>query len=229
MINATNEGTNFEPAPGGTFAARCYSMVHIGTIEDNIPGKGIKRVNKVRISWELPTEKKVFKEEFGEQPIVVHKEFNLSMNEKSNLRKFLEAWRGKQFTEDEAKCFDVTKLLGVACLLTIVHKKKADGTGDYADIASVVAVPKQMPVDPQINPTFEFNYSEPFDKAKFDSLPEWLRKKMIVSDEYKQATHAATPLTKEQEDALMGAEHEKQILSEQSEKGIGVVNDDLPF
>ena len=225
-IIAKNDGTNFEPAPGGTFAARCYSMVHIGTVEDNIPGKGIKKVNKIRISWELPTEKKVFKEEFGEQPIVVHKEFNLSMNEKSNLRKFLESWRGKQFTEEEAKAFDVTKLLGIACLLTIVHKKKADGTGDYADITSVVALPKQMPVDPQINPTFEFNYSEPFDKVKFESLPEWLRKKMMMSDEYKQITQAAPALTPDQEKDIAAAATEGEQLLDAMEKS---VEDELPF
>jgi hypothetical protein len=220
-IIAKNEGSGFEPAPGGTFAARCYSMIHIGTIDETIQGKP-KRLNKVRITWELPTEKKVFKEEEGEMPIVVSKDFTLSMNEKANLRKFLESWRGKQFTEDEVKAFDITKLLGLACLITIVHKKNGEGK-EYADIASCSALPKGMVVDAQINPTFEFNYNEPFDVAKYESLPDWLKKKIATSEEYKQATQAATPLSAEQEKAI--ATEGEQLLDAMEKS----VEDDLPF
>ena len=81
-----------------------------------------KQVNKVRITWELPTELKVFNPDKGEQPQAISKEFTLSMHEKSSLRAFLTSWRGKGFTEDEAKAFDVTKLLGVPCMLSIVHE-----------------------------------------------------------------------------------------------------------
>jgi hypothetical protein len=54
MITATNNGGgNFEPVPAGTFAARCFEMIQIGTIKEVIQGKE-KMLNKVRVSWELP-------------------------------------------------------------------------------------------------------------------------------------------------------------------------------
>ena len=82
-------------------------MVHIGKVEEEYLGEK-KMQNKVRITWELHEEKKVFKEENGEQPFVLSKEFSLSMHEKSSLRKWLESWRGKAFTEDESKLSDST-------------------------------------------------------------------------------------------------------------------------
>jgi hypothetical protein len=157
-------------------------MIHIGTCEENILGT-IKHINKVRITWELPTELKVFKEENGEQPSVISKEFTLSMHEKSNLRKFLESWRGKNFTEDEAKRFDITKLLEKTCMLSIKHKVAKNGN-TYAEISGVNLLPKGMECPPQINPTTELNYDN-WNQEIFNSLPEFIQDKIKSSDEYK--------------------------------------------
>lgn len=184
-ITATNKGgSSYEPIPAGTYPARCYSMIHIGTIEENILGQ-TKKLNKVRITWELPTETKVFKEENGEQPHSISKEFTLSMNEKSNLRKFLEGWRGVSFTEKEAEAFDVTVLLGKPCLLSVIHKLSKNGN-TYAEISSVSTLPKGMGCPKQVNPSFEFNYN-PFSLDKFETLPDFLKDKMKQSEEYKFA------------------------------------------
>jgi len=184
-ITATNKGgSSYEPIPAGTYPARCYSMIHIGTIEENILGQ-TKKLNKVRITWELPTETKVFKEENGEQPYSISKEFTLSMNEKSNLRKFLEGWRGVSFTEKEAEAFDVTVLIGKPCLLSVIHKSSKNGN-TYAEISSVSTLPKGMSCPKQINSSFEFNYN-PFSLDKFETLPDFLKDKMKQSEEYKFA------------------------------------------
>ncbi len=182
IIAENKGGSDFEPIAAGTYAARCYSMVHVGTITEQYEGQP-KTQNKIRLSWELPTELKVFKEENGEQPFFVSKDFTLSMHEKSSLRKYLEAWRGKAFTDEEAKSFDVTKLLGKECLVSIIHEAKKDKT--YAKIASVSTLPKGMICPPQINDTFEFSWSE-YNQSKWDSLPEWLQTKMKGSKEYQQ-------------------------------------------
>lgn len=182
-ITATNKGgSNYEPIPAGTYAARCYQMIHIGTVEETILGT-TKKLNKVRITWELPTELKVFKEENGEQPHVISKEFTLSMNEKSTLRKFLEGWRGKAFTEKEAEAFDITVLLGKPCMLSVIHKDSKTGN-TYAEISSVTSVPKGMTVPDQINPSKELNYDK-FDHDFFETLPDFIKDKMVQSDEYK--------------------------------------------
>lgn len=185
-IIATNKGggNNIEPIPTGNYPAICYSMIHIGTVEENILGT-IKILNKVRITWELPTELKVFKEENGEQPIVISKEFTLSMHEKSTLRNYLKNWRGKDFTEEEANAFDITKLIGVPCMLNITHKKSKDGQRTYAEIGSISTMPKGFECPPQINESFIFTY-ENFNENNFNKLPEFIRLKMITSEEYKK-------------------------------------------
>lgn len=182
IIAENKGGSDFEPIAAGAYAARCFSMVHVGTLEESF--EGVPKIqNKIRLAWELPTELKVFKEENGEQPFFVSKDFTLSMHEKASLRKYLEAWRGKSFTDEEAKSFDVTKLLGKECLISIIHEVKKEKT--YAKISSVSTLPKGMTCPPQINETFEFSWSE-FDQQKFDSLPEWLQTKMKTSKEYQE-------------------------------------------
>lgn len=187
-VYASSNPTDYKPIDSGTYVARCFSMVHIGTIEQEFQGES-KDVNKVRITWELPTETKVFKE--GEEPkiLTIGKEFTLSLHEKSNLRKFLESWRGKGFTEEEAKKFDITKLLGVPCMLSIIHKTSKQGKL-YAEISSVSTLPKSLTCPGQINPNFEFSL-ENFDQKKFDSLPDWLKDKIKTSKEYRELTDPA--------------------------------------
>lgn len=214
-INATNSGgTPRELIPAGNYYARCYKMIHIGTVEEIILGEK-KILNKVRIGWELPTELRVFKEEKGEQPLVIENEYTLSMHEKSNLRKLLASWRGKDFTEKEAESFDITKLLGIQCMLNIIHKpSKKDPSKMYEQIAGVTAVPKGAIVPPQINPTFELNYDE-WNEERFQSLPEFIRNKMITSMEYcsmKNPSHNELTNTTDED------------LSQRKEE-----DDDLPF
>lgn len=183
-INATTNGnTPRELIPTGNYIARCYKMIHIGTVEEIILGEK-KVLNKVRIGWELPTELRVFNEEKGEQPLVIDKEFTLSLYEKSALRGVLKSWRGKDFTEEEAKCFDITKLLGVQCMINIIHKpSKRDASKIYEEIAGITAVPKGITVPEQINTTFCLDYDN-FDQAKFNSLPDFIKQKMQTSMEY---------------------------------------------
>ena len=191
MITATNEGgQGFQPLEAGTYPARCYSMVHIGTVTENIMGED-KTMNKVRISWEIPTELKEFKQGEGEKPWVVSKEYTLSLHEKSTLRKDLKSWRGKDFTEDEAKGFDISKLLGVACMLSISHKESKGKK--YMEVAGVSPLIKGFALPAQINPTFELNY-ENFTIEAFNTLPEFIRKKMESSQEFKKIEDAIQPI-----------------------------------
>lgn len=182
-INATNNGTKRELIPAGNYVARCYQMIEIGTVNEFIQGQN-KQLTKVRIGWELPTELKVFKEENGEQPLVISKEYTLSLNEKSNLRKMLASWRGKDFTEDQAKSFDITVLIGVPCMLNIIHKpKKADPSQVYEEIGSISALPKNFSAPSAILPPFILSYDE-FNEERFNSLPDFIKQKMQGSLEY---------------------------------------------
>lgn len=180
-INAKNTGSSRELVPAGNYIARCYQMIEIGTVTETIMGD-TKTLTKVRIGWELPEETKVFDQKRGPQPLVIDQEYTLSMNEKANLRKMLESWRGKGFTEEEAKCFDITKLIGVACMLNIIHKQSKTGN-TYEQISSVTAVPKGIQVPKQVTPSFVLSYDN-FDENLFNSLPDFIKTKMQSSAEY---------------------------------------------
>lgn len=181
-ITAENNGGNYTPMPQGNYVARCYQMIEIGTVEEEFQGEK-KTAKKVRLGFEFPTELKVFKEENGEQPYVLSKEFTLSMHEKSSLRKFLEAWRGKSFADHEAKSFDITVLLNKPCMINVVHKDSDKGT--RANISSVGAMPKGLACPEQINPTMLLSYDS-WNQDLFESMPDFIKDKIKSSKEYKK-------------------------------------------
>lgn len=186
-IIASANSTPKELIEAGNYVARCYQMIQIGTVTEIINGES-KILKKVRIGWELPTEQKVFKEENGLQPLVVNEEYTLSLSEKANLRKMLASWRGKDFTTDEAKSFDITALIGKACMLNIIHQpSKGDPTRIYSKIGSVSNVPKGLTVPSAINDVFLLSYDN-FDWNKYNSLPDFIKDKMKVSIEFKSLT-----------------------------------------
>lgn len=183
MITASAKGGQpRQLAPPGTHIARCYQVIDLGTHQTEWKGKPRKR-HEIRISWELPLEKAVFQEDKGEQPFAVHRSYTLSLAEKADLRHDLDNWRGRPFTEQELEGFDVAKILGVACMVTVTHVEKNGST--YANVTSVTAVPKGYPVPAAINPPVEFSL-EDHDEAVFRALPEFLQKIIKESDEWKQ-------------------------------------------
>lgn len=215
MINATNKSQPKELIPAGNYIARCYQMIHIGTIMDTYLGQP-KIFNKVRIGWELPTEQRIFNPEKGYQPFVISKEYTLSMHEKATLRKLLASWRSKDFTEDEAKCFDITKLIGVPCFLNIIHKPSKDGTKMYEEIAGVTPLPKGVICQAQINPSILWDYDNP-DYSVYNLLPDFIKTKIQSSDEYKK-------LHSPQERSMDEINHELQ-----KDEFNNNFEDDLPF
>lgn len=189
-ITATNSGQVREPIPAGNYIARCYQMIEIGTVTEIVMNKSVT-LKKVRIGWELPTELKVFDQTKGEQPLVISKEYTLSMNEKSNLRKDLKSWRGKDFSEDEAKAFDITKLLGAPCMLNIIHKPSAtDPSRVYDQIAGITPIPKGITIPPAISKVFVLSYDD-FSEEKFNYLPDFIKTKMQGSAEYQALRNPA--------------------------------------
>lgn len=166
--------------PEGTHTARCFSIVHTGTRTDE-NYKTSKNI--VRITFELPEERAVFKEGDNEKPFVISKKYNLSLNEKATLRKDLESWRGKEFTPEESKGFDITKLLGLPCMVSVVHKT-ADNGNVYANVTSVTKPPKSVTVPEAENKTFLFSVDN-FDQEAFDNFPDFIKDEIMESNEYK--------------------------------------------
>ena len=140
-IIAKNKGGNFIPAPEGLWPGVCVDVVDLGIVES----AQYKPRHMVQIRWVLDAEPKL---DSGEPHMAV-RSFGLSLNEKSNLRPFLEAWRGKKFTDDELDGFDLENLIGAPGQVQIVHNRKDGKT--YGNVQTVVPYPRGMarvPVPP---------------------------------------------------------------------------------
>lgn len=178
------EGGNFEMTPAGTFVARCYRFIDLGSHEQTYQGesKGLKRL--VMVGFELPTELMTTGEYAG-KPFTIHKRWTWSTHEKANMRKDLESWRGKKFNDSDfgPGGFDVRNLLGVPCTLSIAHSEK-DGS-HYANITGIGPAMKGLPIPDQINPKV-FLSLEPdlFDRELYEGLSDKLKATIADSPEY---------------------------------------------
>jgi len=155
-IMAQETGTDFEQPTPGTTQAVCVFIHDIGIQENNFSGE-TKRAHKIIMAFEL-AQKRTIGENAG-KPFILSSFYTLSLHEKAALRKDLEAWRGKKFTPQELKGFDVETVKGANCLLSIVAtengKRKING---------VMALPTGMP-------TITASLTEPPDK-----YIEWIEK-----------------------------------------------------
>ena len=185
MINATNKkGEGFDPIEAGSYPARVYQMIEIGTVAGYLG----QLQNKVRIGFELPTEMMVFDEKKGEQPRVISQDYTLSFHEKAKLRKVIEACDPKALELDEEgfmEVFDVETLIGKPLLITIAQKAKKDGSGNYAFIDNCTRLPKGMTCSAPINEPQVLSYDK-WNEEKFQKLPDFIREKIESSEEYKK-------------------------------------------
>jgi hypothetical protein len=173
-VNAGHSGGgSFEIVPAGTYAARCYQIIDLG--HQTVEWQGTaKVVPKVRITWEVNEQMK------DGRPYSISKEYTASIGAKSNLRKDLEAWRGRPFTEQELGAFSLENVLGAPCMIGIAHVSKGEKT--FANINSIMALPKGMNCPELTNPKVKFEI-ENFDQDIFESLSEYVRKKILLSKE----------------------------------------------
>lgn len=130
IARATPHGESFMPAPAGVHRAICCDVHDLGMVDGKWGPK-----HKVRLIWQTETTMPDGK------PFMVDQRYGLSLDERSNLRRDLEAWRGKPFTFDEASGFDLERLIGIPCTLLIVHKPGRDAGKVFANVTAVL--PKQ--------------------------------------------------------------------------------------
>lgn len=187
---------NFKKVPPGVYVARCYSLIDMGTqVTDGQYGS--KEQHKIRIGFEI----------FGDDdagnpltidmdgkmmPLTISKTYTLSLHEKAGLRKDLAAWRGRDFTDEEAKAFDVSKLMGVYCMLNITTSENNGKT--YTNIAGITPLPQALknakPAAIHDNVTFDLDQP---DWTVFQHFHEKLQETIKKSPEFAMAAGNATP------------------------------------
>ena len=214
-----NTGGNFKPIPAGVHLARCYRIIDIGTQKSEYEGK-INFLHKVKFVWEVHGEDQdgtPLVTDKGE-PMIITKDYTLSWGEKANLRKDLESWRGRQFTEEEQRRFDLKQVLDKWCMVNVAHKPKKNGQGVYANIVSVTPVPQALKavIPDGFNKVGMFTMASP-DMEMFETFSDYLKKTIMESPEWKSMMKA---------DAELEA---KGIKKPSAGSGVDDMDDDIPF
>lgn len=174
---STNEGSgDFQQLPPGSYVARCIRLIDLGTQHGEYMGKPTVN-NQVMIVFETPDEKVDVQGEM--KPYIVSLFVNNWLGGKSKLKGFLESWRGKAFTEDEAKRFDLESVLGKPAMITVVHNDKGK-----AKITGVGKLVKGSECPPATQEVFAF-WLDSWHAATFEKLPKGIQDIVARSDEYK--------------------------------------------
>lgn len=216
-------GGDFEIAPEGVFLARCYKMVDVGT-QTETGQFGTKENRKIYLYWELlqDDDGEDVRMEDGKSPFSIFNSYKLSMHPKANLRKHLDSWRGKKFTEEEAADFDLTKLLGAFCKLQITHSASKDGQKTYANIEAIMTTKKKLD---GVNEISSFSIENP-DMDVFNDLPEWLQAKIEDAPEWEETDEDDTPSAPAATSKKAG-KAEKTATEEEDDDTIDIA--DVPF
>lgn len=133
----------------GSFAGVCVDFVNLGkrkrTYQDS--GKAYLISSAAWVFYCGETDP-----ETGE-PLFLAREFDVKLAPKANCRKFLEGWRGKEYTQEELeRGIEFHKAVGRAGTVSVIHNTPKDRT--FANIESVKTIAKGLvpPVVPANHP-----------------------------------------------------------------------------
>jgi hypothetical protein len=136
-VTMHESGRKFDRHPAGTFTAVCVDVVDLGTNVETFQGADPKLKQKVLLVFATG--------EIGDEtqePVYANAEYTLSGHPKAGLRKMLEAWRGRPYTDTELRGgFQLEKLVGMACTVSVAHNTSTNGRV-YAKVTGVAPVMK---------------------------------------------------------------------------------------
>lgn len=185
VAKSTEGGSTFTPVPPGMHLARCYRIVDLGTQKTEYMGN-IKHLHKVMFQFEVHSEDAEGNPLLTSKgdPMTVSKNYTVSLAEKSNLRKDLQSWRGKDFTGDELKGFELKNVLGQWAMLSVVEAHRDGNT--YTNIANINPVPASMKKNglPDGKNELKLFSIEDADLELFESFSENLKNKIRLSPEW---------------------------------------------
>lgn len=170
MIASDNGGQVIEKLENGVYTAISSSIIDLGLQRNEQFGKTQR---KFMLVWIIIGEEVEINGE--KQPRTISKEYSFSLNEKSTLRKDLQAWRGKSFTEEELQAFNVVNILNKACQLQIILEEK--NNKKYNNIAGIMSLPKGSQVE-ELTDTYYFDMEDDNTWANFNKVPSWIQEKI---------------------------------------------------
>ena len=173
MIVKSEGNSEIKQLEPGVYTCIASAIIDLGIQESSMYGS---KQRKAIIVWNIVGETVKINDE--EKPRVISKEYTMSLNEKSTLRRDLQAWRGKPFTVEELKGFDLANILNVPCQIQINQEDKNGKT--YTVIAGIMSIPKGMQVE-KLENTYVFDTYEPASWIYYDLIPNWIKEKIKKS------------------------------------------------
>jgi hypothetical protein len=181
-------GGSFERCPSGIHLARCYRIVDLGTQQSEYMGQ-VKFLHKIMVAWEIHGQDEAGKPILmkDNRPFSIFKNYTLSWSEKANLRLDLQSWRGKPFSPEEMRRFDLKNVLGAWCLLNIIEREGKNGS-TYSNVNGITPVPQMIKaagLPAEVNKKELFVLSDP-DMKMFEGFSDNLKKKIESSPEWQK-------------------------------------------
>lgn len=198
-MKAKDNSTSFPlPAPGAV-PMRCVQIIDMGTTMTTYKGVDKER-HQICMGFELPTRTYTYQDKnTGEQitrPHIIKSFFTLALSPKANLRKFLEAWLGRQMLPETAKNgFDMKLLLDKVAYGHIMHDEKSDGSVRAA-ISTIMPMPAEIVCPARATSLVYFSLDpDEFDAKAIGGLSDWFQEKIRQSYEWAQLTGAPVEAT----------------------------------
>ena len=195
LVAKDSGGIRIPPLEDGVYQAVCSDLVDIGTHRNEMYGQERRQVV---VMWSVVGENVEINGQM--EPRVLSKKYTLSLAEKSNLKKDLNAWRTRAFTEEELQGFDLRKIVGTGCQLSV---KTVERNGKrYPKIDGVMGLPRGVKLALDVNPIV-FDLDEP-DVNVFEKLPAWIKKEITGSSTYAECGYTFGNESNPYEDAEFG-------------------------
>ena len=170
----TKTGGGFKPETG-IHRAVCCQIIELGTQDQEYEGKNSGPAQEIKYTFEFVD---IELEHNGEKyhPMWGIRETKI-LGKRSNMKKFLEGWRGRPFTEEERKDFDWGAPLGKPCMLVI-----GPNTRGNAKLTTISATKEKFEGTRELREFWieEEDINNPFPEW----MPEWIRKIIENSYEY---------------------------------------------
>ena len=195
MSLTVNSGSSasYEPISEGTHLAVCSMLIDLGQQFSEKFGTSSR---KVLIAWEIPDE--TIELDDGPVPRTISTRYTASLNERSILRRDLEAWRGKKFTDEELAGFDLRAIVGKSCLLNVTHTKGQNGK-TYANVGAIMSLPRgQAPAKLSEPPVVYDIDADPVEDV--EKLPNWIAEIIHKSPSYEEKLNAKPTFTVVEDD-----------------------------
>ena len=164
------------PVEPGVYMAVCIGFIDLG---EQYSETFKSHSNKGMYIWELPGE--TIEIDGEQKPRQLSKEFTISSSSKGNLRKFIESWNGKSYSDDEFLEFDLFDQIGKPCQLNVVLNE----TKEYSNVDNIMPIPRGFPAPTSDTKQVRWDM-ELWNDEVFKELPEWIQDKIKKSTQYQQ-------------------------------------------